>query len=118
MNAMGHSPQSTWPGMVPLAKARAECRIDRDALAAAAADRRARLRNIETIIETACEAAVRKRSPKHRDEDRDTWDRSAWSVYVDEAVRLTRFHARTIAALRREAEHLEHLVACFSSGAR
>jgi hypothetical protein len=37
---------------------------------------------------------------------------------VDEAVRLTRFHARTIAALRREAEHLEHLVACFSSAAR
>jgi hypothetical protein len=119
MNAMGHSPESTWPDQASPTNARDDDRIDLAALAAAAADRRARLRNIETLIETACEAAVRRRrSPGRRADNRESWDHNAWSVYVQEALYQNRLYLRSVAALRREAEHLEHLVKCFSRVAR
>jgi hypothetical protein len=119
MNAMGHSPQSTWPDEASPANTRDDARIDIGALAAAAADRRTRLRNIEAMIETACEAAVRRqRSPGRRADNRASWDRHAWSVYVQEALHQNRLYARSVAILRGEAEQLEHLVECFSRAAR
>ena len=119
MNAMGHSPQSTWPNEASTTNARDDARIDITALASAAADRRARLRNIEAVIEAACEAAVRRpRTPGRRADNRESWDDHAWSVYVQEALYQNRLYARSVAILRSEAEHLEHLVECFSSVSR
>jgi len=88
--------------------------IDRNALAAAAADRRAKLDEIGAAMEAACETAVRRAFSCLRDSDRENWNRRAWALYVDEAMHQARLHAQEISALRRDAERLDHLVACLS----
>jgi hypothetical protein len=92
----------------------ATTRIDRVALAAAAASRRAQLRAIEASIEVACEVAVRRGRPARHVADRQSWDRRAWNDYTAEAVKQVRLQGHRISALRADAERLEHLVDCLT----
>lgn len=84
--------------------------LNRAALSNGAADRRTQLHEIEASIDCACEAAVRRLLPHHA-ADRTIWNRRIWSVYVQEAVAQATRHAATVARLRREAQHLDHLAA-------
>jgi hypothetical protein len=115
MNALCHRVQATLspPVIKPMSTGTAR-NIDRAALAAAAADRRAKLDEISAAMEAACETAVRRACPYVRDSGRENWNRRAWARYVDEAIHQARLHADEISALRRDAERLDHLVACFS----
>lgn len=88
--------------------------LDRTALASGVADRRTRLQEIETEMDQACEAAVRRTLPKGGSRTRIAWDRHAWAVYTAEAITQGRCHAAALARLRREIEHLEHLAQCVS----
>jgi len=115
MNAMCHRVQTTWsPPMIKPMSTDATRSIDRAALTAAAADRRAKLDEIGAAMEAACETAVRRAFPYFRDSNRENWNRCARARYVDEAIHQARLHAREISALRRDAERLDHLVACLS----
>ena len=110
MNAMCHRVQTTWsPPMIKPMSTDATRSIDRAALTAAAADRRAKLDEIGAAMEAACEAAVTRAFPYFRDSNR-----RAWALYVDEAIYQARLHEQEISALRRDAERLDHLVACLS----
>ena len=116
MNAMCHRVQATWsPPVIKPMSTNTTRSIDRAALAAAAANRRAKLDEIGAAMEAACETAVRRAFPHFRDSDRGNWNRRAWALYVDEAIHQARLHAHEISALRREAERLDHLVACLSA---
>ena len=86
--------------------------LDRTALAAGAAARRARLQEIEASMDQACEAAVRRSLSRQQTGDRSTWDRLAWNRYVDEAARQARLHASEMTALRRDAQRLDHIREC------
>ena len=115
MNAMCHRVQATWsPPVIKPMSTDTTRSIDRAALTAAAVDRRAKLDAIGAAIEAACETAVRRAFPYLRDGARENWNRRAWARYVDEAIHQARLHAREISALRRDAERLDHLVACLS----
>lgn len=85
--------------------------LDRAALAIGAAERRTRLQEIEAAMDQACEAAVERVVPAWS-MDRTAWDRRAWSIYTQEAVAQAGQHATTVARLRREAAHLDHLATC------
>ena len=86
--------------------------LDRNALATGAAARRTRLQEIEAKMDQACEAAVRRILPQRQADDRRSWGRLAWNVYVDEATRQARLHASDMAALKRDAQRLERLLEC------
>ena len=88
--------------------------LDRTALAAGAAACRARLQEVEASMDQACEAAVRRSLPRQQADDRRTWGRLAWNLYVDEAARQARQHASEMTMLRRDAQHLDHIRACIS----
>ena len=116
MNAMCHRVQATWsPPVIKPMSTDTTRSIDRAALTAAAADRRAKLDAIGAAIEAACETAVRRAFPYLRDGARENWNRRAWARYVDEAIHQARLHAHEISAQRRDAERLDHLVACLSA---
>ena len=115
MNAMSHRAQTTWsPPVIKPVSTDTTRGIDRAALTAAAVDRRARLDAIGAVMEAACETAVTRTFPYLRDSNREEWNRRAWARYVDEAIHQARLHAQEISALRRDAERLDHLVACLS----
>ena len=115
MNAMCQRVQAApSPPVITLVSTDVTRSIDRAALAAAAADRRARLDAIGAVMEAACETAVTRAFPYFRDSNREDWNRRAWARYVDEAIHQARLHAQEISALRRDAERLDHLVACLS----
>jgi len=88
--------------------------LNRAALASGIADRRVRLQEIETAMDQACEAAVRRISPRSRTDTRLGWSRHAWAIYTAEAVTQGRRHATALARLRREIEHLQHIDRCVS----
>jgi hypothetical protein len=115
MNAICHRVQTTpSPPVIKPMSTDATRGIDRAALTAAAADRRAKLDEIDAAMEAACDTAVRRAFPYLRDGARENWNRRAWARYVDEAIHQARLHAREISELRRDAERLDHLVACLS----
>lgn len=89
-------------------------RLNRAALASGIADRRVRLQEIETAMDQACEAAVRRISPNDRTGTRLGWSRHAWAIYTAEAVTQARYHGTALARLRREVEHLQHIDRCVS----
>ncbi len=86
--------------------------LDRNALPTGAAARRTRLQEIEAKMDQACEAAVRRILPQRQADDRRSWGRLAWNVYVDEATRQARLHASDMTALKRDAQRLERLLEC------
>ena len=89
-------------------------RLNRAALASGMADRRVQLQEIETAMNQACEAAVRRISPRSRTDARLGWSRHAWAIYIAQAVTQGRRHATELARLRREIEHLQHIDRCVS----
>ncbi len=114
MNAMTNGHAAYWPPGVSHADTIPKSNFDRAALVAGAADRRARLLDLEAAMEQACEAAGHRGVPPPGLGQRTAWDRQAWGRYLDEAVRQAAMHARELSALRRDADHLDHLIACVS----
>ena len=81
--------------------------LDRHALSAGAAQRRARAQEIEAEMDMACERAAIGSSPPAL--QRDSWNRQMWDRYVTEAVNQARAHGPELQALWRDAAHLKRL---------
>ena len=84
-------------------------RLDRAAIAHAAALRRARVQAIEDDIDHACELAALGGRAWLSCQGRESWDERTWDRYLAEAVRQAQTRCSELDALRQEAAQLVRL---------